>query len=397
MAMVIYPGSEVERPSAPHLALSGMLALAIAIGVGRFAFTPILPMMQKDHGLTLRMAGLLASANYVGYFVGALSAIWIRMRIATVVRVLVVAIALLTGTMGVIHNPVAWLLLRGLAGIVSAWIFVFASAYVLQQLAILERRPLSGVVFGGVGFGIALTGLLCLLFLHLSWSSDQAWVAVSAVALMLAAACWPGYRNATQTSVSATTTDTASLQLRPHMRMIICYAILGFGYIIPGTFLPAMARQIISDPAVFGWAWPIFGSAAFISTLMAGWLSAHLPNRVIWALSHVVMAIGVAMPVLLPGMTGIVIAALCVGGTFMVATMTGMQEARAAAPEHASRLMAAMTAAFGMGQIIGPLLVSLVADLRFGMNALLTGAALLLLGSAAVLAFGGDGHPSRRR
>src|SRR5882724_10704726 len=118
--------------------MSGMLALAIAIGVGRFAFTPILPMMQKDYGLTLRMAGLLASANYVGYFVGALSAIWIRIRIATVVRVSVVTIALLTGAMGVIHDPVAWLLLRGLAGIVSAWIFVFASAYVLQQLALLE-------------------------------------------------------------------------------------------------------------------------------------------------------------------------------------------------------------------------------------------------------------------
>jgi len=374
-----------------------MLALVIAIGVGRFAFTPILPMMQKDQGLTLRMAGLLASANYVGYFAGALSAIWIRMRIVTVVRVSVVAIALLTGAMGVIHDPVAWLLLRGLAGIVSAWIFVFASAYILQQLAMLERSRLSGVVFGGVGFGIALTGLLCLLFLHLSWSSDQAWMAVGAVALMLAAACWPGYRNATQACVSATTTDASSLRLRPHLRMIICYAILGFGYIIPGTFLPAMAKQIIPDPAVFGWAWPIFGSAALVSTLMAGWLSTHLANRVIWALSHVVMAIGVAMPVLLPGMAGIVISALCVGGTFLVGTMTGMQEACTAAPDHASRLMAAMTAAFGMGQILGPLLVSLVADLRFGMNALLTGAALLLLGSAAVLASGRIGRPSARK
>ncbi len=396
MADLIFPESKVDRTSAPHLALSGMLALAIAIGVGRFAFTPILPMMQKDHGLTLRMAGLLASANYVGYFVGALSAIWIRMRIVTIVRVSVVAIALLTGAMGVFHDPVAWLLLRGLAGIVSAWIFVFASAYVLQQLALQDRRPLSGVVFGGVGFGIALTGLLCLLFLHLSWTSDQAWMAVSAFALMLAAACWPGYRNATQASVSAPTRDTAPLRLRPHLRMIVCYAILGFGYIIPGTFLPAMARQIISDPAVFGWAWPIFGGAALISTLLAGWLSAHLPNRVIWALSHVVMAIGVAMPVLLPGMAGIVIAALCVGGTFLVGTMTGMQEARAAAPDHASRLMAAMTAAFGMGQILGPLLVSLVVDLRFGMDALLTGVALLLLGSAVFLLSGTTGRHSVR-
>jgi predicted MFS family arabinose efflux permease len=91
------------------------------------------------------------------------------------------------------------------------------------------------------------------------------------------------------------------------------------------------------------------------------------------------------MPVLLPGMTGILISACCVGGTFMVATMAGMQEARNLAPDHASRLMAAMTAAFGMGQILGPLLVSLVADLQNGMNALLIVAAVLLLGSAVVL------------
>jgi predicted MFS family arabinose efflux permease len=175
------------------------------------------------------------------------------------------------------------------------------------------------------------------------------------------------------------------------MRVVICYGILGFGYIIPGTFLPAMAKQIIPDPAVFGWAWPIFGSAAFISTLMAGWLSAHLPNRIIWAMSHVVMAVGVAMPVLLPGMTGIVISALCVGGTFLVATMTGMQEARTLAPDNAPRLMAAMTAAFGLGQIVGPLLVSLVADIHNGMNTLLLGVASLLLVTAVFLVRGASG------
>ena len=375
----------MTRLSAPLLAISGMLALAVAIGVGRFAFTPILPMMQKDYGLTLRMAGLLASVNYVGYFIGAVSAIWIRMTISKLVRSSVVIVALLTGAMGVIHDPVAWLLLRGLAGIVSAWIFVFGSAYVLQQLTILGRKQLSAVVFGGVGFGIALTGGLCLVFLHLSWSADQAWLAMGAVALVLAAACWPGYQGATQAHASATPANAAPLRLRAHMPVVICYGILGFGYIIPGTFLPAMAKQIIADPAVFGWAWPIFGSAALVSTLMAGSLSARLPNRLIWALSHVVMAFGVAIPVLLPGIAGIVISALCVGGTFLVATMTGMQEARTLAPEHASRLMAAMTAAFGMGQILGPLLVSLVADLQNGMNALLIGASTLLLGSALVL------------
>ena len=389
--MTTFPKAEASRGGALRIALTGTLVLAIAIGVGRFAFTPILPMMQKDHGLTLRIAGLLASANYVGYFIGALTAIWIRIRISTIVRASVIGIVLLTAAMGLLHDPVAWLLLRGLAGIVSAWIFVFGSAYVLQRLALIGRQRLSGLVFGGVGFGTALTGSFCLLFLHLSWSADQAWVAVGVLALILAAACWPGYQGATQSSAPATVAGAGSLRLGKHMRVVICYGILGFGYIIPGTFLPAMAKQIIPDPAVFGWAWPIFGSAAFISTLMAGWLSAHLPNRIIWAMSHVVMAVGVAMPVLLPGMTGIVISALCVGGTFLVATMTGMQEARTLAPDNAPRLMAAMTAAFGLGQIVGPLLVSLVADIHNGMNTLLLGVASLLLVTAVFLVRGASG------
>ena len=374
----------MNKPSALRLAISGLLALAIAIGVGRFAFTPILPMMQKDYGLTLRVAGLLASVNYVGYFIGALSAIWIRVATVTVVRFSLLAVVALTSAMGLVHHPAAWLLLRGLAGVVSAWVLIFASSFILEQLAARGRGQLGGVVFSGVGFGAALTGAFCLLFLNLSWSADQAWVATSVIAMLLTVFCWPGYRDATQAR-TATTAAASPLRLRPHALVIVCYGILGLGYIIPGTFLPAMAKQILPDPAVFGWAWPIFGSAAFASTLLAGRLAAHLSNRLLWALSHLVMAFGVAMPVLLPGAAGIVIAAFCVGGTFVVATMTGLQEARILAPDHASRLIAAMTATFAMGQIIGPLLVSLVADSQNGMNALLMGASVLLLASAAAL------------
>ena len=374
----------MNRPSALRLAISGALALAVGIGIGRFAFTPILPMMQKDNGLTLRMAGLLASANYVGYFLGALSAIWIQAATVKVVRFSLLSVVVLTGAMGLIHDPAAWLLLRGLAGVVSAWVLIFASAYVLAELAVLGKSRLGGVVFSGVGFGTALAGAFCLLFLNLAWLADQVWLAASVIALLLAFCCWPGYRNATQARAVAKS-NASPLRLRTHVVVIACYGILGFGYIIPGTFLPAMAKQILPDPAVFGWAWPIFGGTAFVSTLLAGRLSAHLSNRLIWALSHVVMAIGVAVPVLLPGMAGIVISACCVGGTFVVATMTGLQEARILAPEHASRLIAAMTAVFAIGQIVGPLLVSAVAEVQNGMNALLIGAGGLLLGSAIAL------------
>ncbi|MEO8156666.1 MAG: YbfB/YjiJ family MFS transporter, partial [Betaproteobacteria bacterium] len=182
----------MNRPSASRLAISGALALAVGIGIGRFAFTPILPMMQKDYGVTLRAAGLLASMNYVGYFVGALSAIWIRAATVTVVRFSLLAVVVFTGAMGIVHHPGAWLLLRGLAGIVSAWVLIFSSAYVLGELAAQGRGRLGGVVFSGVGSGIALAGAFCLLFLNLGWSADRTWLAAGGVALLLTICCWPG-------------------------------------------------------------------------------------------------------------------------------------------------------------------------------------------------------------
>ncbi|HVY04595.1 MAG TPA: YbfB/YjiJ family MFS transporter [Burkholderiales bacterium] len=375
-----------------RLALGGLLTLAIAMGVGRFAFTPLLPLMQKDSGLDLRLAGLLASANYVGYFLGALSAIWIRASTVKVVRGSLVAVVVLTAAMGITHNAAAWLLLRALAGVASAWILIFASAYILEQLALRDRKPLGGVVFGGVGFGIALTGACCLLFLNLSWTADRTWIAIGAIAGVPLILCWPVYGEATAAR-TAPKAGLSPLRLRDYLPTIVCYGIFGFGYIIPATFLPAMAKQVVPDPAVFGWAWPIFGTAAFVSTLVAGRLSARFRNRRIWAWSHVVMAIGLAVPAVVPGMTGIVVSACFVGGTFMVATMAGIQEARILAPDHASHLMAAMTTAFALGQIFGPLLVSALAGTGNGMDMLLLAAAVLLLGSGVVL----FADPTRRR
>ncbi len=361
-----------------------MLTLAVAIGIGRFAFTPILPMMQKDAGLSLAAAGWLASANYVGYFIGALSAIWIRAQSAAIVRASLVAIALLTAGMGVTDHPLAWLTLRALAGIASAWALVFGSAWMLQRLAAMGSHRLGGVVFGGVGLGTALAGGLCLLFLQLAWSSDLAWIAMGAAALLFTVTIWPAYAGAGAPTAPGTAA-VVPLGSGEHMRLIWSYGCFGFGYIIPATFLPAMARDVISDPAIFGWAWPIFGAAALMSALAAGWVSSRLTYRTLWIAAHFILAFGVAVPVVWPGIGGIVLSALCVGGTFMVATMAGMQEARRVAPDNASSLMAAMTAAFAIGQILGPVLVSMIAGDPRGMDLTLIAASIVLILGALVL------------
>ena len=144
-----------------------------------------------------------------------------------------------------------------------------------------------------------------------------------------------------------------------------------------------MARELVTDPAVFGWAWPIFGAAAALSTLICGAVMRHTSPRILWAVMQLVMAIGVLLPAVAPrSLVALIASALCIGGTFMVVTMSGLQEARRVAGAAASRLMAAMTAAFGIGQLIGPLLVGSGTDVRRGFAA---AALVLLLSSTALL------------
>jgi predicted MFS family arabinose efflux permease len=377
-----------------QLAIAGMLTLAAAIGIGRFAFTPVLPMMQKDLGLSLRVAGWLASANYAGYFVGALSAVWLRVAPRIVVRGALIATAVLTAGMGLTSNIHAWVCLRALAGVVSAWALVFSSTWVLRALAASGNSRLGGVVFGGVGLGAALAGVLCLMFLGLGRSADQAWLALSLLAVLAAAVVWPVYRDANETAPASqlrSASATPRTRSRESARLIACYGCSGFGYIIPATFIPALARAAVPDPYVFGWAWPVFGTVALIATLASGALSARIGYRPLWAGAQLTMALGVALPALWPGMTAILACAVCVGGTFVVITMAGLQEARRVAPDQAASLIAAMTAAFAGGQVLGPLMVSLAAGHPRGMQLCLLATAVVLVASALLLV------PDRRR
>src|SRR5579864_5228707 len=183
--------------------------------------------------------------------------------------------------------------LRALAGVASAWTLVFASTWILEQLARLDARRLAGVLFGGVGLGVMLAGIGCLLFARWSWGSADAWIALGVLAAVLSAASWSAYGDGIGNAGAAPRATHSDL--RPYLVPIACYGIYGFGYVIPATFLPAMAREVIADPAVFGWAWPVFGLAALLSTLAAGRLMAHVSLRAIWAGSHAVMAAGVAV------------------------------------------------------------------------------------------------------
>lgn len=383
----------VTAPGRPpyRVAVGGAVALALGLGIGRFAFAPMLPMMQADAGVTILGGSYLAAANYVGYFFGALVGVRWRLESPSTIRVGLVAVALTTLAMGVTADNFAWLLLRGLAGGATACIFVATSAWTLARLAQSGHTRMTAMVFAGVGLGIVVTGALVLAAMAAGARSSETWMILGLVALAATAAAWNTLLREAEPGGAEIARPTVRRRVeQPGIRgdsrlLVACYGVFGFAYIIPATFLPAAARHAVADPLLFGWSWPLFGFAGALSTLVAGQLSRRWTDRGIWVASYVVMALGVALPALIAGVGPLFLSSLAVGGTFLVITMVALREARALADDAAPELIAAMTAAFAVGQILGPLAAGYLSELEGSFAPALLAAATLLLASAAIL------------
>jgi len=362
----------------------GTLGLAAAMGIGRFAFTPLLPLMQAQSGLSLAQGGWLAAANYAGYLAGALGCVLANPSPGTAARAGLAGVALATLAMGLTGDVPAWLLWRALAGVASALALVGISAWALQKLERAERPHWAGWVFAGVGTGMVFAGLVSLIVGVQGATPSAGWLVLGAAAAVVLVSTWPWFASSqaadpTRVPAGATRFDAEA------WRLIGCYGVFGFGYIIPATFLPALARQLIADPATFRWVWPVFGVAASVSTVAASLALRSVAPRRIWATGQVVMAAGVAAPVVASNVGMLLFAAIAIGGTFMLITMAGMQEARRIAGNAAGRLIAAMTAAFALGQLLGPLVVSVLSSRPDALHLSSLAAAALSLASAAVL------------
>ena len=183
------------------------------------------------------------------------------------------ATGLLTAAMGLAQGFAVWWVLRFLGGVASAWVLVFASALVLERLTIVGAPGLFGLVFGGVAAGITVTGIVCLALSAAGFGSAAIWIAFGIASLVACAWCWNAFGPAPEIAAPAIRPERADSRPgwgRAAWTLIVAYGLYGFGYIIPGTFLPVIARDLLGGGFASGWFWPMFGAAAFGGTLLLG-------------------------------------------------------------------------------------------------------------------------------
>jgi hypothetical protein len=254
----------------------------------------------------------------------------------------------------------------------------------MSHLAFHRRPEASGWVFAGVGIGVIVAGLIALVFGVNRLGPNNAWLLLGVLCALVATVAWKPLSVVTS-SVKAQEAQAATPLAPSEWTLVACYGMFGFGYIIPATFIPASARALVNDPAVFGWTWPIFGLAAAASTVAIAKIFKATPPRRVAGSSLAVMAVGVAAPIFQMSVASLLVSAVCVGGTFMVMTLAGAQEARRMAVGSPTKLMAALTAAFAIGQTAGPVVVGLEKATGITLAFSSGMAVVLLLSSSLVL------------
>ena len=343
------------------LSFGGLLALAAAMGVGRFVYTPILPPMAEEIPLTKAQAGLIASANFLGYFVGAVLA---AVRLPGTRRFWLLASLSATAIclfgMGLTSAMPVFLGLRFVAGVASAFALIFSSALVIDRLTASGNGALSAVHFSGVGVGIAVSAAIVAVLLHAGVAWTMLWFVSAAVA------CAASLAVAWLVPPDDTTAPAARTTAGPHLSgdfvaLLLAYGLFGFGYVITATFIVDMVRGTATLAHLEPYVWVLFGLSAVPSVAVWTGLGRRWGVLRLYAVACLVEAVGVAVSALWLHPASIVISAVFVGGTFVGLTALGLVASRSGGGDPRGRI-ALMTASFSFGQILGPAFAGYVYD-----------------------------------
>jgi MFS family permease len=378
-----------QQPKLFWTVAGAVAALAISQGIGRFAYTPLLPAMQVAGGFGADVSGYIASANYAGYLIGAFLVALLPQRLALLtLRLCLVASIATTAGMALSSSLWWWALLRGVAGLVSAGVLVLASDIVFRRLSRERREGLKGWPFGGVGAGVAMSGMVIAATLA-PWGWAGGWVAVGAVAVLLAPLCWIGLRPEQSPKPAPAPSRAAATTGFPVGLLLAAYFFEGLGYIVSGTFLVAIVQAMPALSAFAPYTWIVVGLAACVAPALWGVIASRFGLVGTLIVAHIVQALGVASPAISQSLGSVLFAAITFGATFSAISGMALALGGVLQPRRSSQIIGLLTAVFGIGQILGPVIAGELAvrsgnfdlGLLLAAGAVMTGALLLVAGA----------------
>ncbi len=366
--------------------VGGILGMAVAMGIGRFAYTPILPLMQRDLGITNTLAGWLAGWNYLGYLAGAVvCTIAPRLLRSRLMAGGSLVLSLLTTIfMGMTLSEFFWSLMRFSGGFASAVLFIIISAEVGETLTRRGYGHWFGALYGGIGFGIALSGLLVPL-LDKAGGWHTAWTGIGVIAAVLAIIGMTlGRKHVHSTAYindpTQPKTDLSSIRI-----LAVAYFLQGLGYIVTATFIVTIIAATPGLKAFAPYSWVAVGLSAIPSTILWPQLARRIGNKQALMAAYALQAAGIFVSAGAHNILAVLFAAISFGGTFLGIVALTLAEGKLRMDKEAGRAAAFLTASFSVGQILGPIVAGNLADRQDGFTLpLQLAAACVVIGGALI-------------
>ncbi|MFB2596547.1 YbfB/YjiJ family MFS transporter [Herbiconiux sp. P17] len=394
-------GSDARRRlrSAALVAVGLAAGPVVALGFTRFAYALLLPAMRSDLDWSFTTAGGITTANAIGYVIGAASAAWWAKRFGErsvfIAGMVISAIALLVTALS--GDYVFLTIVRFIGGLSTSVVFVVGSALASRiRVATPKQSALMvSIYIAGVGAGIVLSGIVVPAML--GWLGDAGWPEGWLVMGILAVvAIWPTVvaSKRVEPPAHASGPGASFAFLTP---TFVWYLLYGAGYVSYLTFVVAL----VGEEGLSGWVIAAFfiviGLSSVLGTLLVwGGVIARLSSAVAPAVITVVVMVGVIPVLVWPGVVGAFISAVIFGAGFMAGPTAATVTAKRFLPAASlTSGLAALTAAFSVGQAIGPVASGIVSDTMFGIMGGLWLSVVLLIAAAVVVLF--QRPPAERR
>lgn len=382
--------TKTEQDERRRVVLAGICALILTVGLARFAYTPMLPVMRDQAGLSPLAGGWLASVNYAGYLSGALLAASISDlgRKFMLYRLGLVIAVLSTGAMGLTDNVLVWAGLRFAAGFSSTAGLLLASGLVLNWLMRQGHRPELGLHFMGLGLGIVVSGVAVATMVDwLTWDEQWMGLCVLGAVFLLPAWCYLPAPAALQAKAAAA--RPAPAPIAPNRRWLwlltAAYFCAGFGYVVSATFIVAILED---GPLLAGkgsWIWVIVGLAAAPSCFAWDRLARSMGQIRALMLAYGLQTISIIVPVLTDGAVPNVLGAILFGATFVGIVSLTLTLIGRHFPANPAKAMARMTLSYGAAQICAPAMAGCIATATDSYDAALVVTAVVMLGGMVLL------------
>jgi len=343
--------------------IGGMLGMVVAMGIGRFAYTPILPLMQRDLGISNSLAGSLAALNYAGYLAGALLCMLaphlLRNRVISATSLLISIASTLA--MGLTYSEFAWGTMRFFSGLASAILFIVITAEVAETLIRHNHSQWIGTLYSGIGLGIALSGWLVPELDRLgNWSS--AWLGMGALALFTALAGLLLGRRHIDIQPPAAQSSAPADHAQRLWPLVVAYFLEGLGYIVTATFLVAIITATPGMQHFAPYSWVAVGLAAIPSTTIWPLLARLIGNKTALLAAFALQAAGIVISIHATTFGEVLFVAVSFGATFLGIVTLTLSEGNRRWPHDTRRAAAVLTTAFSLGQMFGPAIAGMLAD-----------------------------------